>query len=416
MEFDQSQRNALEELSSGKILCGEVGSGKSRTALAYYFVKECGGSFEPSYSRMKSPKDLYIITTAKKRDTHEWEDELAPFLLTTNSELSIYNHKIVIDSWNNIHKYSNVKNSFFIFDEQRLVGSGAWVKSFYDISDAKTKDPSKLRNNHWLLLSATPGDVWSDYIPVFVANHFYKNKSEFLNRHAIYNRYSKFPKIDRYLEQKHLEHLRDKILVDIPIIKTTKRHYNNIIVDYDKVMFKNVMENKWDIFNNKPIKNRAQFGYILRKVVNMNDSRIDAVYDIYNEHKKLIIFYNFDYELEMLKAMCENSGILYAQWNGYKHQPLPEGDSWIYLVQYTSGSEGWNCITTDTIVFFSLNYSYRITMQSSGRIDRRNTPYVDLYYYFIKTTSWIDRAIYRALSQKKAFNESRHLSKLFAPK
>lgn len=416
LEFDKAQRNALEKLKSGNILCGDVGSGKSRTAIAFYFEKECGGSFEPSYSKMKSVKDLYIITTAKKRDSFEWEKELAPFLLTTNKELSIYDHKIVIDSWNNIHKYVNVKDSFFIFDEQRLVGSGAWVKAFYAITDAKIKDPLKKNNNHWLLLSATPGDVWSDYIPVFVANGFYKNKTEFTRRHAVYNRYSKFPKIDRYIETQRLQRLRDSILVDIPVNKKTVRHYENVLIDYDRIIFKTAMEDRWDVFNNEPIKNVSQLGYILRRIVNENDERLKAVKNIFKDHKRLIIFYNFDYELFMLLKMCEELNITHAQWNGYKHQPLPETDEWVYLVQYSAGAEGWNCTSTNTIIFFSLHYSYRITMQAAGRIDRRNTPYTDLYYFFIKTTSWIDRAIYRTLKQKKAFNESRYLSKLLVPK
>jgi len=173
MKFDNCQREALERLKSGNILCGDVGSGKSRTALAYYFEKECGGSFEPLYSPMQNPKNLYIITTAKKRDSLEWDDELIPFHLSRNKDLCDVD--IVIDSWNNIKKYADVKNSFFIFDEQRLVGSGAWVTTFYKITGSGRYSNNQT-GNHWILLSATPGDTWSDYIPVFVANKFYKNK------------------------------------------------------------------------------------------------------------------------------------------------------------------------------------------------------------------------------------------------
>ena len=73
------------------------------------------------------PKDLYIITTAKKRDTLEWEGELSPFLLSTNPDVNLYQNKVVIDSWNNISKYKDITDAFFIFDEQRVVGSGTWV-------------------------------------------------------------------------------------------------------------------------------------------------------------------------------------------------------------------------------------------------------------------------------------------------
>lgn len=408
MEFDNSQREALNQMKTGCILCGGVGSGKSRTAIAYYFSKECGGSFEPSYSPMKNPKDLYIITTAKKRDSLEWESELAPFLLTPDSD----DITIVIDSWNSINKYRSVTNSFFIFDEQRLVGSGAWVQAFYKITGSG-RYREKPTGNNWILLSATPGDTWSDYIPVFVANKFYKNKQEFLLRHAVYNRYSKFPKIDKYLEERRLTRLRDSILVDIHIERQTVRHYLKVPVEYDREAFREVMKNRVDIFNeNEFIENTPYFFFVIKRVVNQNINRVIEIEKIIKDHPKVIIFYNFDYELEMLRQMCKDNDYTYSEWNGHKHENLPTGDSWVYLVNYSSGAEGWNCITTDTMIFFSLNYSYRTTEQAAGRIDRRNTPYKDLYYYQIYTNSWIDRAIKATLSCKKTFNERKHISKI----
>lgn len=387
IEFDDGQRKALNQLANGKILCGDVGSGKSRTSLAYYFVKECGGSFEPTYIPMKNPKPLVIITTAKKRDSGEWEEECKPFGITD----------YIIDSWNNIKKYESVKDSFFIFDEQRVVGTGAWVKAFYKIT--------KENQNRWILLSATPGDNWCDYIPVFVANGFYKNKTAFQKRHCQFNRYSKFPKIDRYWEEDRLEKMRDYLLVDIEVKKTTTRHYEDIIVDYDLRLFKLAQAYRVNPFTDEPITDAAQLCYTLRKIVNMNDQRINKIVEMVKDHPRIIIFYNFDYELEMLREMCAKNNYTVAEWNGHKHEKIPNGDNWLYLVQYSSGAEGWNCVTTDTIIFFSLNYSYRMTMQSCGRIDRRNTQYKDLYYYFLRTNSWIDRAIKKALNSKKNFNE-----------
>lgn len=402
MEFDKAQMDALMQMRSGCILCGDVGSGKSRTALVYYFIRECGGRLWPSYSPMTKPKDLYIITTAKKRDGKEWEEEMIPFLL------GMYDIKIVVDSWNNLGKYRSVKNSFFIFDEQRLVGTGAWVSHFYKLTGSGRYRGSKT-GNHWVLLSATPGDTWKDYIPVFVANGFYNTKTEFLSRHAVYNHYCKYPKIDKYIGEKRLLQLKSYILVNIEVEKHTIHHTEYICVDYDIENLRKVMKNRWDIFKDEPVTDGAQLCYVCRKVVNKNDNRIAKVQELLHEHPKAIIFYNFDYELEMLRDMCDRIGYLKAEWNGHKHEPLPKGDAWVYLVQYTAGAEGWNCITTDTTIFYSLSYSYKTTKQASGRIDRRNTPYVDLYYYFITTKSWIDKAIKQALIHKKNFNEKRYL-------
>ena len=358
------QKQALGNMKNGCILCGGVGSGKSRTGIAYYFIKN-GGKIDPYSPMKKKPKDLYIITTAKKRDSCEWGGDLSPFLLTTNQEVAYYKNKVIVDSWNNIGKYSNIQGALFIFDEQRLVGSGAWVKSFYKIA----------RNNEWILLSATPGDTWSDYIPVFVANGFYKNKTAFIHEHVIYSRFTKYPKVDRYVGTNKLIKLRDSILVDMDFKRKTIAHHNDVYVRYDISKYKDVIRNRWDPYENKPIENASRLCYILRKIVNTDESRIVSLMEILENTQRAIIFYNFDYELEILKNLYYGEDTQIAEWNGHNHQPVPDSEKWIYLVQYTAGAEGWNCIKTNTIIFFSQNYSYKIMEQSAGRIDRLNTPY-----------------------------------------
>ena len=403
MQLYDYQLDAIDKLRTGSILCGGVGSGKSLTAIGYYYIQN-GGSKSflegKEYTEMKKPCDLYIITTARKRDTLEWEGELCPFLLSTHEEDSIYSNKIVVDSWNNIKKYSEVKDAFFIFDEQRVVGSGAWVKSFLKIS----------RENDWILLSATPGDTWTDYIPVFLANGFYKNRTEFAREHIVYKRFSKFPQIDRYINEGRLIRLRNRILVDMDFERKTISHHEDVYCDYDILAYKEIGRNRWNPWTNQPITNASELCYSWRKVVNSDVSRQVAMLDIVADHPRVIIFYNFDYELEILKGISYiNDGdcMEIAEWNGHKHQPIPDTDKWVYLVQYTSGCEGWNCIKTDTIIFYSQNYSYKVMEQACGRIDRLNTPYKDLYYYHLKSRSGIDRAISTALKKKKKFNEGR---------
>ena len=388
------QMEAVNKLQNGNILCGGVGSGKSRTALFYYFKEQGGWIDKNRYSPMKKPKKLHIITTARKRDTLEWEGELAPFLINPED--------VVIDSWNNIGKYKEITNAFFIFDEQRVVGSGEWVKSFLKIA----------RGNNWILLSATPGDCWSDYIPVFIANGFYKNRSEFIREHIIYKPFSKFPQIDRYVNTGRLIRLRSRILVDMDFDRQTVSHHEDVYCTYNISTYKDVMRNRWDIYRNEPITNASGLCYILRRVVNEDESRQMALLDIVADHPRVIVFYNFDYERDILKSISYiNDGdcLDIAEWSGHAHQPVPDSEKWLYLVQYTAGCEGWNCIKTDTIVFYSQNYSYKTMEQASGRIDRLNTPYKDLYYYHIKSRSGIDLAISKALNQKKKFNENKFI-------
>lgn len=399
MKLRDYQIDAVKNMKNGCILNGGVGSGKSLTSLSYYYLKNSGdekflkgGKYVPMSD---PPKDLYIITTARKRDTLEWEGELAPFLLSVHDDKNIYSNKVIIDSWNNIQKYKDVKNSFFIFDEQRVVGSGAWVKAFLKIA----------KFNEWILLSATPGDTWMDYIPVFLANGFYKNKTEFMREHVVYSRFCKYPKVDRYINTGRLLRLRREILIDMNFKRETVQHHEDIYVKYDVKMYKDIMKRRWDIWKDEPITNASGLCYALRKVVNTHQSRLDALLDIFSRHNKIIVFYNFDYELEILKDIYYGRDVKVAEWNGHKHEPIPKSKKWVYLVQYTAGAEGWNCIETDTIVFFSQNYSYKIMHQSAGRIDRLNTPFKDLYFYHLKTHSGIDLAISRAIKSKKKFNE-----------
>lgn len=409
------QIDAVNKLHNGCILCGSVGSGKSRTGLFYYFKENGGWIDENGYEPMKNkPEDLYIITTAKKRNSLEWEKELSNFILSTDSTKNSLNFcvNIVIDSWNNIGKYKDVEGAFFLFDEQRIVGNGSWVKSFLKIA----------KKNHWILLTGTPGDSYMDYVPVFLANDFFKNRTEFTREHVIYSRFSKYPKIEGYQNTGRLDQLRDKVLVKMDYKHKINAHHENIYCNYDISKYKDVIRNRWDPYKNEPIQQASQLCYILRRIVNTDESRATALFEILEKTKKAIIFYSFDYELELLRHLFwdndgveENplSGFEVAEYNGHCHQDIPNTKKWVYLCQYTAACEGWECIKTDTIIFFSQNYSYKVMTQAAGRIDRLNTPYTDLYYYHLKSRSGIDLAISKALDKKKKFNEGKWVGDKF---
>lgn len=384
IELYPHQQEAVKKLNNGSILVGDVGSGKSATSIFYYIQNEYD-------------KDLYIITTAKKRDKGEWLDELINFNLCTEPSLNPNKANIVIDSWNNIKKYKDVVGAMFIFDEQRVVGSGSWVKSFLKIA----------KNNRWILLSATPGDKYEDYIPVFLANGFYKNKTEFRREHIVYDPYcTKYPKVQGYMHEGKMNYYRSKILVKMKDPRHTTRYNIKVTFNYDKDLYKTVWKERWNPYDNEPIKETGKLCYLLRRVVNSCSERIGKLGEIYERYGKVIVFYNFDYELEMIKDALDYLECPYSEWNGHKHEEIITGDKWFYLVQYTAGAEGWNCIETNVIVFFSQTYSYRTREQAAGRIDRMNTPYKELYYYHFVSYAPIDIAISRSLNLKKNFNEN----------
>lgn len=374
MELWPHQKKALAKMHNGSVLVGSTGSGKTLTALSYY--KGLGGGFD------LPPIPLYIITTAKKRDDGDWIREAGMLGIK----------ELEVDSWNNIKNYSKVSGSMFVFDEQRLLGKGVWVRSFYKIA----------KKNQWVLLSATPADTWMDLIPVFVANGFYRNRTEFIGRHVRYAPYVTFPKITGFLDVGRLEANRDKVFVLMPSKKHTTQHVYKLKVDYNTELIKFVLKNEWNPFTNKPIDNFSAETSIARRIINMSPSRIMKLLEIQEKAKRVIIFYNFNFELEILRDWFRWRTTV-AEWNGWKHEPIPKTDDWVYLVQYAA-AEAWECFDTNHMAFYSLNYSYRKMHQARGRIDRHNTPYTDLHYYELVSDSYLDTAIQKAFGEKKDFN------------
>lgn len=374
------QLEALKLLKNGSILWGSVGAGKSRVACAYYVKNE-------------SPHNMIVITTAKKRDSLDWEREASRYAISPYED-STWHGLLTVDSWNNIEKYKEMRNCFFVFDEQRLVGSGTWVKAFLKIA----------KNNRWILLSATPGDTWLDYCPVFVANGFYKNRTEFKREHVVYVPFAKFPKVEHYVGVAKLNRQRNQILVHMPYVKETIRHQKVVFVEHDDAVLKNVIKTRWNLYKEQPIRDVADLYMVMRRVVNSDKSRLEAVRAVLRAHQRLIVFYNFDYELEALRGLESVTNV--AELNGHKHETIPETDSWVYLVQYIAGAEAWDCTQTDAMLFYSLTYSYKLWEQAHGRIDRMNTPYQHLWYYILRSRSLIDLAIWRSLRAKKSFQPS----------
>jgi hypothetical protein len=404
IKLHQHQRKAILEMHNGCILKGDVGTGKSLTALAYYYIRVCKGMPQMpgiEYKPMENPMDVYIITTAKKKNTGEWLVEGGHFGLFRESDQN--GVQMHVDSWNLISDYENITGAFFIFDENRVVGSGAWVKSFYKIA----------KNNQWIILSATPGDTWLDYIPSFVANGFYKNKSEFLREHAVFSRFTKFPKVERFVGTAHLHRLRDQILVDMPYERHTVRHETNVLVEYNDTVYQSIVKTRFNPDTKEPFKDISEFLAYCRRLTNQDVSRIGEILRILEKHPRLIIFYNFNYELDILRTLQTTLNYPMGEYNGHKHEQIPNTDKWIYLVQYTAGAEGWNCITTDAIAFYSLPYSFKSFHQAKGRIDRLNTTYIDLYYYILKSRSPIDNAVWKTLMTKKSFNETAYEKELW---
>lgn len=396
-ELKPHQVEAISKLRNGSVLAGGVGVGKTFTALAYYSQIVCGGHLDRS-GPMLTPKNLLVITTAKKRDSLDWESEAIHLGISRVPEYSYGGMEFIVDSFNNLKKYQDLEGWFVILDEQRLVGTGAWVKAFLKIA----------KKNEWILLSATPADTWLDYVPVFIANGFFRNRTEFIDSHVVYHYNGRYRTVRGFYGVRHLERMRNQILVDMPYERHTTRHLIAVDVPYDVGTFNLVWKKRWNVYEDRPLIDVAEMHRIGRKVANSDPGRLEAICELSAKHPKLIIFYNFDYELDILRTLMTKLDIPLAEWNGHRHEEIPQTDRWIYLVQYQAGAEGWNCIETDAIVYYSLTYSHKTFEQTQGRIDRLNTPFEDLNYYILISKAKIDLLIWRALVAKRNFHEGRN--------
>ena len=380
------QEEAIKKMRNGCLLCGGVGTGKSITSLTYYLLNH------------SKTKPLYIITTARKRNSGEWLEDFYSLGGTKNFKFG----EPIIDSWNNIEKYKLVQNAFFIFDEHKAIGYGKWGKTFIKIA----------RQNKWILLTATPGDNWIDYMNFFIANGAYKNKTDFYSQHVVLSPFFDFPKIDKYINTEKLIFLKDQLVVYMWTEKPAERIEKVIRVEYDKEEYFKAYKLRKNA-EGEPIQNASELCYRLREIVNSDTTRGDRILQILSEHPKSIIFYNFDYELDILLNLFSSTNYKVGQYNGHKHEDIPDGDKWVYLVQYIAGCEAWNCIQTNCIIFYSQSYSYKQTEQAKGRIDRLNTPFEFLYYYILVSDSAIDKSIKCCLQHKKDFN-SRNEKNMFS--
>lgn len=401
------QQDAVDRMHNGCLLNTGTGSGKSFMSILYYWTKVCDGVYtDDEFKPMKNPRPLLIITTPKKRDEKEWDKDLAPFLLSSDDNLNSWSDvaKVTIDSWNNIKKYVNYIGHFVIFDENCLASWGTWTKSFLKIA----------KKNRWILLTATSGDSWTDWLPVFIANGYFKNKTEFRNNHVEYNPYTRYPSIKAYHNVGKLIKYRNEIVVKVKVPHDAIQIHKDILCEYDSDAEKMCLRKRWNPFEDRPLRDATEMAVVMRRIAFSDVSRIETVYKLHTEkHPRIIIFYDYNFELDALIEMCEEYGFNYAQWNGHKHESIPDTNHWLYLVQYTAGNSAWNCTTCSTMIFFNNNYSYKKMTQAAGRIDRMNTPFKELYYYHLTSNSFIDKRIKSSLKQKKDFNEMREFRRYF---
>ena len=122
---------------------------------------------------------------------------------------------------------------------------------------------------------------------------------------------------------------------------------------------------------------------------------------------RLIVFYNFNAELEALKGICDSVERPYSVVNGeskdlyaYEHE-----SGSITLIQYQAGAMGLNLQKANKIVYFTPPLSSELFEQSKKRIHRVGQSKTCFYYYLTCGGS-IEEKIYRTLAMRKSYTEA----------
>lgn len=136
-----------------------------------------------------------------------------------------------------------------------------------------------------------------------------------------------------------------------------------------------------------------------------NKEKLSAFEDLLEStNDRLIVFYNFNSELERLKEICEKFDKPTSEVNGAKHDltNYNDCDNSVTLVQYQAGSMGINLQLSNKIIYFTPPLSSELFEQSKKRIHRigQNHP---CFYYQLKCG--IEEKIYGTLAMRKDYTD-----------
>lgn len=141
-----------------------------------------------------------------------------------------------------------------------------------------------------------------------------------------------------------------------------------------------------------------------RQLCNSKDKQ-QAFIDLINSiNDRVVVFYNFDSELDTLKTLVKDRPI--AEVNGHTNteQIYHDNDNCVLFVQYQAGARGLNLQDGNKIIYYSLTLSSDLFEQSKKRIHRIGTKY-PCFYWILQTKDSVEESIYKSLNRQEDYNE-----------
>lgn len=375
-----------------------LGTGTGKTIIALHH-----------YIKYSYPLDLIIIAPAVKVKEGGWDREIK-FVF---NELGLEMPKYEVVSYSKLKKYV-AKKGHYIFDECH------YIKNSTSLRGKISKELVKKYATCFSLLSATPASKWEEWCNYFILWGICKNKTEFYKRYVVMGRQRygsiEFNTVVGYQNTELLkEHIKRR---------TSKKYTVNDMVEmpdlieqyiefkcsseYKKIKNDRIMESNGSIIKLDTI---SKLYSTLRQQANITDKLEYLEYIINsNEEDNVLIFYNFNYEKDMIINYLKSKKIKvdYIINGVTKNYPIKENfeliNNTVTLVQIQAGGTGIELTYINKVVYFSPTYSYQDYIQSIGRAYRNGQENKVLVYKF-KVLNSIETDIWECLERKEDFNE-----------
>ncbi|MBL0992197.1 MAG: DEAD/DEAH box helicase [Escherichia coli] len=415
MKLFDYQKEAIENFESKPLNLSDVGTGKSYMSIGSYVKSECS--------------KLLIICLAPKVNDFVEDSEIFNLNVTAlnkgtkkNKELLSESNLVAISfesSWRltELNKWVD-KDTFIIIDESHKVSVSKSKVTKFVMGLSK-------RAKYNYLCTATPvsnGKLENWYPQLFISNVFRKPKKEFEQLFVIKQMRQmgsmRFMQITGYRNEHLLEQMideasvkykRDKGYLPEDYVYKTKKPamYNKLKKSRlykDDNDLRVELDNSSKLFNSLRQVSHGFLNGISKQVSKEPFERLDAILETHN-NERVVIFYNYKWEAEMLKQLLDKLKRPYGEYNGSVKdlKPFKNNDNGVVLAQYKSASTGINdFVISNVMVFNSMPLSSTEYLQAKGRTDRHGQDKTPLYYHIVPDTP-IEKKIFSVVTNGKDF-------------
>lgn len=280
----------------------------------------------------------------------------------------------------------------------------------------RTKFILSLKPSHTILLSGTPTDGKYEFLYSQLRLLGWK-----ITKTAYYNRYIKTelrsyggPMFRVVTGYKNVSELKAKLkeygavfakaeeVIKLPE-KTFIKEYSTVSSDYKKFMKDRIIKiDDKELTGDSTLSKRL---YARMLCSAYSKDKISRLIDLVNSTSdRVIIFYNFNTELEALRKVLFDRPISIVNGQVKDLKAYENNDNSVTLIQYQAGAMGLNLQKANRIIYFSLPERSELFEQSKARICRIGQE-KQCYYHIMMCHKSVEEKIYECLLMRKDYTD-----------